>query len=72
MHRFLSEAEYSLCVENINYSEICALDIALPSGGFSSLLKGWLHRWGVKGQQKLKNVCDLRTLKLAKAVKICE
>ena len=27
--------------------------------------------WGYKGQQKLKNVCDLHTLKLAKTVKIC-
>ena len=38
----------------------------MHSGGFSSLLKGWLHKAGVQGQQKLKNVCDLHTLKLAK------
>ena len=32
------------------------------SGGFSSLLKEWLKRLGVRRQQKLKNVWDLQSL----------
>ena len=37
---------------------------------FSSCWKGGSTRPGVQGQQKLKNVCDLHTLKLAKTAKI--
>ena len=49
----------------------CSRPSVLSVADFHLFWRSGSLRLGVKGQQKLKNICDLHTLKLAKTVKIC-
>ena len=71
---FNKNTNCSLTVEskgNWLHIYLIAAQLAYTVAGFYLSRRGGSKRLGAQGRQKLKHVCDLHTLKLAKTVKIC-